>query len=408
MMPTLLQHVSRHNPEPSYVYRVATVDANDPLLSFVKGSTMKTALCFLALIALLPQAAVADVLQTSAGRMTISPVMQGLDEPWAIDFLPDGSFLVTERDGRLLLIRDGVSQLVEGTPEVYAEGQGGLLDVMVPRDFATSREVWLSFAGPASGGAGTAAGKGKLSEDGARLVEFETVFQGDAFPGGRHFGSRLVEMTDGTIALTTGDRGTGPRGMEAQDPRSAAGKVILLNRDGSPAISRDGWLPGAFSLGHRNIQGAALDLTGRLLTVEHGARGGDELNAPEAGANYGWPVISYGRNYNGDPIGIGPALQGMQQPLHYWDPSIAPSGLMVYSGRLVPEWQGDIFFGSLNSDFLGRLDPDAAGQTGYAEERLSASETGRVRDVVEAPDGSIWFLSVSEGAVFRLAPGSAS
>jgi aldose sugar dehydrogenase len=350
----------------------------------------------------------ADEIGTSAGEMVIDPVVEGLDEPWGIDFLPDGAFLVTERDGRLLLVREGDVTEIAGTPEVFASGQGGLLDVMVPRDFATTREVWLSYAAPAGNGAGTAAGKGRLSQDGSRLEDFETVFMGDAFRGGRHFGSRLVEMPDGAIALTTGDRGTGPGGMEAQDPRIAAGKVILLNRDGSPAIAQEGWLPGAFSLGHRNIQGAALDLSGRLLTIEHGAQGGDELNAPEAGRNYGWPVISYGRNYNGDPIGMGSALQGMQQPLHYWDPSIAPSGLMVYSGRLIPEWEGDIFFGSLNSDFIGRLDPEVSAQTGYAEERLSAPETGRVRDVVEAPDGSIWFLSVSEGAVFRLAPGSAS
>ena len=369
---------------------------------------MKTALCLLALLAWMPRTATADDLQTSAGSMTVSPMVRGLDEPWGIDFLPDGTFLVTERDGRLLLIRDGEATPVEGTPEVFAQGQGGLLDVMVPRDFSSSREVWLSFAVPVGNGAGTAAGKGRLSQDGTRLEAFETVFTGDAFRGGRHFGSRLVEMPDGTVVLTTGDRGTGPNGMEAQDPRLATGKVILLNRDGSPAMSREGWLPGAFSLGHRNIQGAALDLSGRLLIVEHGAQGGDELNAPEAGGNYGWPVISYGRNYNGDPIGLGSALQGMEQPLHYWDPSIAPSGLMVYSGRLVPEWKGDIFFGSLNSDFIGRLDPDASAQTGYAEERLSAPETGRVRDVVEAPDGSIWFLSVTEGAVFRLAPASPS
>jgi glucose/arabinose dehydrogenase len=185
---------------------------------------------------------------------------------------------------------------------------------------------------------------------------------------------------------------------------SSLGKVILLNPDGSPAIEQEGWMPGALSLGHRNIQGAALDLSGRLLTVEHGAQGGDELNAPEAGRNYGWPVISYGINYNGDPIGQGTELKGMEQPLHYWDPSIAPSGLMVYSGKLVPEWKGDIFFGSLNSDFLGRLDPDTAAETGFFEERISAPETGRVRDVVEAPDGAIWFLSVYDGAVYRMAP----
>ncbi|MDP3196519.1 MAG: PQQ-dependent sugar dehydrogenase [Tabrizicola sp.] len=360
------------------------------------------------LFALLPLSVAADEIQTSAGVMAITPMVQGLEEPWGVDFLPDGAFVVTERGGRVLLVRDGQAQPVGGVPEVLAEGQGGLLDVMVPRDFATSREVWISFAAAVEGGGTTAAGVGRLSDDGTRLEGFRIVFQGEGYPGGRHFGARLVEMPDGSVALTTGDRGTGPGGMQAQDPMLVAGKVILLKRDGTPAVTQEGWLPGAFSLGHRNIQGAALDLTGRLLTVEHGAQGGDELNAPDLGRNYGWPVISYGRNYNGDPVGRGTEVQGMEQPLHYWDPSIAPSGLMVYSGALVPEWKGDIFFGSLNSDFIGRLDPDTPTRTGFAEERLAAPETERVRDIVEAPDGSIWFLSVFDGAVYRLAPGSAS
>jgi aldose sugar dehydrogenase len=365
---------------------------------------MRSRSCLAAALVLLPGAVFAGDVATSVGLMAITPMLQGLEEPWAIAFLPDGGVLVTERDGRLLLARDGGVQPVAGMPEVYADGQGGLLDVLVPADFAFSREVWLSFAAPVGSGAATAAGKGRLSEDGQRLEGFETVIVGDAFPGGRHFGSRLVEMPDGTIALTTGDRGTGPDGLQTQDPLLSVGKVFLLNRDGSPAIAQDGWLPGALSLGHRNIQGAALDLSGRLLTVEHGAQGGDELNAPQAGRNYGWPVITYGENYSGGRIGEGSRKTGLEQPLHYWDPSIAPSGMTVYSGTLVPEWAGDIFFGSLKSDFLGRLDPDTPAPTGFAEERISAPETGRVRDVVEAPDGSIWFLSVYDGAVYRMAP----
>jgi glucose/arabinose dehydrogenase len=351
-----------------------------------------------------PVAALANSVETSAGPMAVTPMLQGLDEPWAIAFLPDGGILVTERDGRLLLAAGPDVRSVEGVPEVAAEGQGGLLDVLVPADFAQTREVWLSYSALAGDGLATAAGKGRLSEDGAALADFQTVFLGDAAPGGRHFGSRLVEMPDGSIALTTGDRGTGPEGLQSQDPMSSIGKVVLLNRDGSPAVVRDGWRPGVLSLGHRNIQGAALDLSGRLLTVEHGAQGGDELNAPELGRNYGWPVITYGENYGGGRIGEGTARDGMEQPIHYWDPSIAPSGMMIYSGKLVPDWTGDIFFGSLNSDYLGRLDPDSPGPTGFAEERISAPETGRVRDVVEAPDGSIWFLSVFDGAAYRVAP----
>lgn len=363
---------------------------------------MRTALALL--IASVPAVAVGDVVETSAGPLQITPVATELSEPWGIAFLSDGSFLVTERDGRLLRVEGGTSTPVEGVPEVVAEGQGGLLDVLVPTDFATSREVWLSFSASADGGVAMATGFGRLSEDGTRLEDFRTVFTGDGYPGGRHFGARLVEMPDGAIALTTGDRGTGPGGLDAQDPKLAPGKVILLNRDGTPAIAQEGWLPGALSLGHRNIQGAALDLSGRLLTVEHGAQGGDELNAPERGKNYGWPVISFGANYGGGKIGEGAEKQGMEQPLHYWDPSIAPSGLMVYSGKLVPEWKGDIFFGSLNTNFLGRLDPDTPAATGFAEERIESDQTGRVRDVVEAPDGSIWFLSVYDGAVYRMAP----
>ncbi len=360
--------------------------------------------CLALILATLPTAGLVGEVETSAGNLQITSVAAGFSEPWAIGFLPDGSFLVTERDGRLLRVEGGAVSEVAGPPDVFSDGQGGLLDVMVPADFATSREIWLSFSAPVGLGGATAAGVGRLSADGTRLEAFRTVFTGDSYPGGRHFGARLVEMPDGTIALTTGDRGTGPGVLDAQDPKLSVGKVILLARDGSPGLVQEGWLPGALSLGHRNIQGAALDLSGRLLTVEHGAQGGDELNAPEAGRNYGWPVISYGINYNGDPIGEGQAGPGLEQPLHYWDPSIAPSGLMVYSGKLVPEWTGDIFFGSLNSDFLGRLDPDTPAETGFAEERIAGPETGRVRDVVEAPDGSIWFLSVYDGAVYRMAP----
>lgn len=342
--------------------------------------------------------------ETSAGPLRIDPMISGLSEPWAIGFLPDDSVLITERDGRLLPVVDGTAQEVAGVPEVMAEGQGGLLDVLVPADFAQTREIWLSFAAPVGSGGATAAGVGRLSADGRRLEDFRTLFLGKPYRGGRHFGSRLVEMLDGSVALTTGDRGTGPRGMQAQDPTLSAGKVILLSRDGKPAVAVEGWTAGILSIGHRNIQGAALDLEGRLLTVEHGAQGGDELNAPETGKNYGWPVITYGVNYNDAPIGEGQEKPGMEQPLHYWDPSIAPSGLMVYSGKLVPEWKGDIFFGSLNSDFLGRLDPDTPAGTGFSEERIAAPETGRVRDVAEAPDGSIWFLSVHDGAAYRMAP----
>lgn len=359
-------------------------------------------LALFALALALPNPATA--VETSAGRMEITAVVTGLEEPWGLAFLPDGALLVTERDGRLLRVAEGVAVPVDGVPEVVAEGQGGLLDVMVPADFASSREVWLAFSAPTGEGVATAAGKGRLSEDGARIEGFEVLFLGDGARGGRHFGARLVEMPDGAVMLTTGDRGTGPEGLAAQDPGSSIGKLVRMARDGGVEVLAEGWRPGVFSLGHRNVQGAALDLSGRLLTVEHGAQGGDELNAPEAGKNYGWPVITYGEDYGGGRIGEGTEKAGMEQPLHYWDPSIAPSGLMIYSGALVPEWRGDIFFGSLNSGFLGRLDPEGTGPGGMAEERIEADQTGRVRDVAEGPDGAVWFLSVIDGAVYRMAP----
>ncbi|MFZ0097487.1 MAG: PQQ-dependent sugar dehydrogenase, partial [Gemmobacter sp.] len=210
----------------------------------------------------------AEAVNTNAGPMQISEVAKGFDEPWAIGFLPDGGILVTERAGSLWLIREGERTAVTGLPEVFAQGQGGLLDVMVPRDFATSREIWLSYARPARRGGATALGRGTLSEDGARIEGFKTVFAAEGYTGGRHFGSRIVEATDGTIYLTTGDRGTGPKGTQAQNAALAAGKVIHLDRDGSPATRIEGWMAGVHSLGHRNIQGAALDRDGTLLTVE--------------------------------------------------------------------------------------------------------------------------------------------
>ncbi len=341
-----------------------------------------------------------QTLESAAGPMIVTPMVTGLDQPWALAFLPDGAVLVTERDGRLLLVKDDVITPVSGTPDVFADGQGGLLDVMIPRDFAQTREVWLSFSLPVGGGAATAIGKGRLAEDGRSLEGFETLYSGDPAGGGRHFGSRIVEAMDGTIFLTTGDRGTGPDGLESQDPMRVEGKVIHLTRDGSPATTLPGHRPGVYSVGHRNAQGAALDAQGNLWLVEHGAQGGDELNRVEQGRNYGWPIISYGENYGGGQIGEGSARDGMEQPVHYWVPSIAPSGMLIYQGDLFSDWKGDVFTGSLNSDFISRLDPDAD----YAEERIAGPVTGRVRDIVEAPDGAIWYLSVIDGTAYRLAP----
>ncbi len=337
-------------------------------------------------------------LDSSLGPLAVTRMAGGLDEPWSIGFLPDGSFLVTERGGRMTLYAaaGGAGRSVGGLPRVWDEGQGGLLDVMIPRDFATSRRLWLTFATSADGATGgTAIATARLSPDASRLQDLRTVYSAPPTTGGVHFGARLVEATDGSIFATFGERGLG---MPAQDPSLPMGKVIHLTATGDPVQTRDGWLAGVHSLGHRNPQGAALDGQGTLWTVEHGAQGGDELNRIEPGRNYGWPVITYGKDYDDSPIGIGTQAPGMEQPVHYWDPSIAPSGLMVYQGAMFPEWQGDVFIGSLKFDLISRLDPDAA----YAEERLQNPQTGRVRDIRQGPDGAIWFLSVNDGAAYRI------
>jgi aldose sugar dehydrogenase len=351
-----------------------------------------------ALMAARPAAALSTVSSLRAER-----VMSGLDEPWAVAFLPGGGFLVTERDGRLTAAWDGTATRLSGLPEVEANGQGGLLDVMVPRDFDRTREIFLCFAKRQGRGAGTALASAKWEEGSDRLAGLRVLFEAaPGASGGRHFGSRIVEAPDGRIFLTIGDRGDD---MSAQDLSNHNGTVVRINRDGSvpadnPFVSTPGARPEIWSYGHRNPQGAALDADGNLWTAEHGARGGDEINLVRPGANYGWPVISYGRHYSGRRIGEGTERPGMEQPEFFWDPSIAPSGMVVHSGRMFPEWRGHILVGSLNSDHVARV-----GGTPLREiERIAGPETARVRDVREAPDGSVWFLSVGQGAVYRLVP----
>jgi len=355
-----------------------------------------------ALLALCFNAGAAFAFQTSAGTVQVDPIVTGLDQPWAFGFLPDGRVLVTEREGKLLLVGDTVTE-VQGLPEIADVGQGGLLDVLVPRDFSNSREIFLSYAKPQGRGAGTALMRARLSEDGLRLGDVTTIFEMKAgTSGGQHFGSRIVEARDGSLFLTIGDRGDR---NSAQDLGIETGTVVRVTRDGrvpddNPFVGRSGAQPEIWSYGHRNPQGAALDLDGNLLVVEHGARGGDEINRVTRGANYGWPVISYGRHYSGRTIGEGTAKDGMEQPAFYWDPSMAPSGMMVYSGRLWPEWRGDIFVGSLKFDYIARLDGTPLEEV----EQLGSDETLRVRDVREGPGGAIWFLSVGNGTLYRLTP----
>ncbi|MCX7888458.1 MAG: PQQ-dependent sugar dehydrogenase [Rhodobacteraceae bacterium] len=352
------------------------------------------------------QAAMA--MESSQGRLAVTGMAAGLVEPWSLAFLPDGGFLVTERDGRLTRFPPGggAGRPVAGLPAVFAEGQGGLFDVLVPRDFARGGRLFLSLAAPVDGGGATAIWSARLEGD--RLLDGRFIFvMNAASDSGRHFGGRLVEARDGTLFLTIGDRGTGPDGMEAQDPASHAGKIVRIAKDGSVPPDNPfagGPAPEIWSAGHRNPQGAALDAQGDLWVSAHGAAGGDEIDRVPKGVNHGWPVISYGTDYDGSPIGVGTAREGLAQPDHYWDPSIAPSGHAIHSGRLWPDWAGDHFIGSLKFDYIARMDPDRPGPGGWAEEALQSPETIRVRDVREAPDGSIWFLSVGNGAVYRIAP----
>nr|WP_244846671.1 PQQ-dependent sugar dehydrogenase [Mesorhizobium sp. L-8-3] len=349
---------------------------------------------------------------TDRVAVTASIVADGLEHPWGLDFLPDGSAIVTERPGRMRLWTGGaLSDPVEGVPKVAASGQGGLLDVAVAPDFASSETIFFSFSEPGKGGAGTAVARARLAMDGgtARLEDVRTIFSMARKTGKtQHFGSRLVFGPDGTLFITTGDRGQGDR---AQDPRDSAGAVIRINTDGSVPpgnTSPEGadWLPELWSKGHRNIQGAVFDpVWDGLVTVEHGAKGGDEVNRPEAGKNYGWPVISYGVNYSGTKIGIGTEAPGYEQPLYYWDPSIAPSGLASYQGDMFPEWKGDLLVGSLKFELLARLDRNEAGEI-VGEERMLKEEFGRIRDVAIAPDGAVWLLTdEDDGAVVRLSRG---
>ncbi|MBS3650928.1 PQQ-dependent sugar dehydrogenase [Pseudaminobacter sp. 19-2017] len=339
-------------------------------------------------------------------------IVRGLEHPWGVAFLPDGHAIVTERPGRIRILSDGkLSKPVKGVPKVAARGQGGLLDIAVSPNFASDNLVYFSFSQPGRGGSGTAAARAKLVRDGAnaRLENVQIIFSMKKKTRSTlQFGSRLVFAPDGTLFITTGDRGDAPR---AQDLQDAAGSVVRIQPDGSIPPDNPTWrgkphLPEIWSKGHRNIQGAVFDpLTHRLLTNEHGAKGGDEINQPEAGKNYGWPVISYGREYSGAKIGVGTAAPGYEQPLHYWNPSIAPSGMAVYEGDMFPEWKGNLLIGSLKFEYLARLERDGSGKIGK-EHQILKGEFGRIRDVRITPDGSIWLLTDEEdGAIVRVSRG---
>jgi glucose/arabinose dehydrogenase len=345
-------------------------------------------------------------------QIKVETVAKGLVHPWALQFLPDGRMLATERPGRMRLIgKDGrLSSPLQGVPEVVAQNQGGLLDAALSPDFAQNGLIYFTFSEPRGGWRnGTSLARAKLTPggDGGRLDDVTIIFrQEPAASGGLHFGSRLAFAADGTIFLTLGERF---QRDYAQDLSRHWGKVIRINPDGStprdnPFIGRNQAQPEIWSYGHRNPQSAAIHpVTGKLWIIEHGARGGDEINIPRAGKNYGWPVITYGIDYSGARIGVGTKKEGMEQPIYYWDPSIAPSGMAFYTGDLFPHWKDNLFVGALVQEHLARLVLE--GESVVGEERLLTDLRERIRDVRQGPEGALYLLTDSpEARVLRLVP----
>ena len=344
--------------------------------------------------------------ESSRHRFRVVKLIEGLDHPWGLAFLPNGSALVTERPGRLRRIVDGRldPKPIAGVPAVYARGQGGLLDVALHPRFDENQLVYLSYASPGGGGAATAVLRGRLA--GGRLQDVEEIYT--ALPrsrGGRHFGSRLL-FAGGHLFVSAGERADPDRAQALDDP---AGSIIRLDPDGrapkdNPFVARPRARPEIYSYGNRNPQGLAQSpQTGQIYAVEHGPRGGDELNLIEPGVNYGWPVITHGRSYAGFKIGEGTRKKGMAQPVHYWVPSISPSGLMIYSAERFPAWRGSFFVGALSGKLLARLEIEAGKPV--VEERLLADLGERIRDVRQGPDGLIYLLTDRrDGMLLRLEP----
>jgi aldose sugar dehydrogenase len=334
-------------------------------------------------------------------------VARGLEHPWGLAFLPDGRMLVTERPGRLRLVSKSgeLSRPLANVPRVQAGGQGGLLDVAVSPSFTQDRVIFLTFSEPGEGGSSTAVARARLGDDG--LDDVQVIWrQLPKVESRMHWGSRIVFRPDGTIFVTLGDRYA--YRDRAQQLDNTIGKIVRIAADGSvprdnPFVGREGALPEIWSYGHRNIQAAALDGKGQLWTVEHGARGGDELNHPQVGRNYGWPVITYGTDYSGAKIGVGTARAGMEQPVYYWDPVIAPSGAVFYSGDAFPDWKGNLLVGSLKPGGLVRLRLENGRVAN--EERYVIDPGERVRDVLQGPDGLVYLITDHpRGRIIRLEP----
>jgi glucose/arabinose dehydrogenase len=359
----------------------------------------------------------------------VTVLAKGLERPWAVEPLPDGGFLITEKPGRLRIVsaKGEVGQPIGGLlavgsgsvsaasgqgglPPITARGQGGLLDVALSPNFAHDRTIFWSFSEQREGGSGTSVARGRLTEDNRNLEQVRVIFRAmPTYNNGLHFGSRLAFGPDNMLYITLGDRFDRPNRPKVQQLDAHLGKIIRINPDGSapadnPFTGRAGALPEIWDLGHRNVQSAAFDDRGRLWTVEHGAKGGDELNLIEKGKNYGWPLVTYGEEYSGEPIpGAVTAREGYESPVYYWDPVIAPSGMQFYTGDAFPAWRGSLFIGGLASQRLVRL--VIQGNRVVGEEHLLTERGQRIRDVRQGTDGALYVVTdEADGELWKLTP----
>ena len=350
------------------------------------------------------------VFGSSAGELEVRTIARGLSNPWALAFLPDGKMLVTERPGRMRIVtaEGQVSPPLKGVPDVWASGQGGLLDVVTDKSFAQNKTIYFCFAERADGGGRTTIARAKLNDGNGRLDDVKIIFrQQGPLSSGNHYGCRIAQADDGNLFVALGDHFT--YRDQAQNLGNHLGKLVRIAPDGSvpsgnPFAGRADAKAEIWSYGHRNVQALAINpASGEPWEIEHGPRGGDEVNVVGKGRNYGWPVIGYGIDYSGAKIHDSTAKDGMEQPVKYWVPSIAPSGMVFYTGKLFPKWSGNLFAGALRGSMLVRLTLNGNAVT--SEERLLQNLNERIRDVRQGPDGALWLLTDSSaGRILRVAP----